>query len=185
VAPLLDALVGRVTGNPTVRREQADARAAEARAHRERVAARPTLVVDLGADFGDPTLPGTNYRAQLAFEVPLFNARGAYARKEEANAAAARARSDAERTRLVASLVAAYRTFGAVSARTKALEDGVVPAAEAAADAVEESYRLGRAPLVAVLEAQKARIDATQALIEARAARVNAWIDVERAVGQP
>lgn len=182
--PLAD-LLSKVNGNPSVRREESDARAAEARADRERALARPIIVLDVGADMGDPTLPGTNYRAQLAVEVPIINRRGAQVEREQALATAARGRSGAERARLLAALESAYRTFNASSARATALATGVVPAAEAAATATEEAYTLGRAPLVALLDAARARIDARLALLDAQAARANAWIEVEHAVGQP
>jgi outer membrane protein TolC len=183
--PPYGVLAARMIANPAVRREELDARAAEARADRERALVRPMLTLDLGIDALDPTLPTTNYRAQLGVEVPLFNQRGGYIERERMNAAAARTRSGAERIRRSAELIASYRTFAAISARTKALAEGVVPAADAAAVAMEESYTLGHAPLVAVLDAEKARIDARLTLLEARAARANAWIDVERAIGEP
>lgn len=182
-APLAE-LVAKIGGNPAVRREDADALAADARVHRERTLVRPTLVLDLGADMGDPTQPTTNYRAQLAIDLPIFNQRGGYIDRERAAAAAARSRSSTERARALAALESAYRTFVAISARAKALAEGVVPAARAAAIATEEQYTLGRAPLVALLDAEKARVDANLSLVSALGARANAWIEVERAIGQ-
>ncbi len=191
--PSMPELLARVGDNPSAKREDLDAHAAEERASRERALVRPGLTLDLGLDAFDPTLcpgpgscnPPVNYRAQLGIEVPVFNQRGSFIDREQANAAVARARADAERRRLAAELTAAYRTFEAVSARKNALEEGVVPAAEAAANATEEAYSLGhvRAPLVAVLDAERTRIDARLALIEARAARASAWVDVLQAVG--
>jgi cobalt-zinc-cadmium efflux system outer membrane protein len=183
--PALGALALRVNDNPAARREDFDALASEAHASRERALVRPAMTLNLGMDVADPTLPATNYRAQLGIEVPLFNQRGAYVEREQMGAAVARARADAQRRRLTADLVSAYRTFEAVSARRKALEEGVLPAAEAAANATEESYALGHAPLVTVLDAERARIDARISLIEARAARASAWIDVMQAAGWP
>jgi outer membrane protein TolC len=191
-APPLASLLPRVGDNPSARREDLDAHASEERASRERALVRPALTLDLGMDAFDPTLcptgrscgdPPINYRAQLGIEVPLFNQRGSYVDRERANAAVARARAEAERRRLASDLVSAYRTFEAVSSRRKALEEGVVPAAEAAANATEESYSLGHAPLVAVLDAERTRIDARLALIEARASRASAWVGVMRALG--
>lgn len=181
--PPLAELTERVATNPSVRREEADARAAEARASRERALVRPAMTVELGVDAFDPTLPGTNYRGQLAIEVPLFNRRGSHVDRELYAARNAEARALAQRTRLSAGLVAAYRRFEAVSARVKALGDGVLPAAEAAAVATEEAYSLGRSPLFAVIDAERTRLDARLAWLEARADRANAWIEVEYAAG--
>ena len=98
-------------------------------------------------------------------------------------AVAARSQFQAEQIRLSSELIVAYRTFGALTQQAQTLAGGVLPAAAAAARATEESYALGRAPLVAVLDAERARIDAELTLIESQGARANAWIDVERALG--
>jgi outer membrane protein TolC len=181
----LATLAARLGTVPTVRREIADAAAAQARAHRERALVRPLMNLDLGVDAFDPTLPATNYRAQLGVEVPLFHQRGPLVEREVMAERAARARAGAERAHVAADLLVAYRTFEAMAARTRALEDGVVPAAEAAAGATRESYALGRAALITVLDAERARLDARLSVLEARAARVLAWIDVEHAIGVP
>lgn len=183
--PTLTTLLARLDGNPQVRRESADAAAAEARADRERAYVRPAMFVELGFDYGDPTLDGTNYRGLLGIEVPLFNFRGPLIDREKAAADLARARENSVRARLTAELTTAFLTFEAATSREKALDEAVVPAAKAAADAIEESYTLGRAALVAVLDAERARLDAIVSLVEARVARANAWIEVERLVGAP
>jgi len=184
-APPLAALESRIDGNPSVRREGADARAAQARRDRERALVRPALTLDVGADIGDPTLPTTNYRAQLGIEVPLWHQRGYYVERETAAEHAARSRGAAERAHAHADLIVAYRSFEASSTLVKTLAEGVVPASEAAAVATEESYSLGHAPLVSVLDAERSRIDARLSLLEARASRALSWIDVEHAVGAP
>ena len=144
---------------------------------------RPNLTLELGADLWDPGLPRTNYRAMVGLEIPLFHFRGPNISRAESLATAARARAVTEDARLQADLKSAYVTFVAAGARVKALESGVVPASEKAASATEESYVLGRAALVAVLDAERALNEARIALLEARAATSNAWIEVEHLVG--
>jgi cobalt-zinc-cadmium efflux system outer membrane protein len=185
IPPSLAELSAHVATSPLVRRENADARAADARADRERALVRPAFTLELGMDVGDPAFSGNNYRGQIGLEVPLVNQRGAYVDRERKAAAVARSRGRAERNRVAADLDAAYQRFVAVSARTTALATGVVPGAEAAANATEEAYAMGRSALVAVLDAERARIDARLGLLEARAARASAWVDVEFAVGSP
>ena len=181
--PALEALRGQVAENPGVLRATAEVRASEARAASERAQVRPLMTLDVGADLYDPTLPATNYRAQLAFEMPIFSQRGPLIEREQRRAAVARSQASAEHVRLSSALIVAYRLFGALTQQARTLADGVVPAAVAAARATEESYTLGRAPLVAVLDAERARIDAQLSLIESQAARANAWLDVELALG--
>jgi outer membrane protein, heavy metal efflux system len=188
----LGDLVARLEESPVLRRERAAAHAAEMRADRERALVRPAVTVDVALDAWDPTLcpgnapcanPPVNYRGGLSFEVPILNQRGPYIDRERALASVARTREAAERVRLMAALTTAYRVFEAWSASARTLGEGVVPAADAAADATEESYALGRAPLFAVLDAEKAGIDARLSLLDARTQQADAWIEVERAVG--
>lgn len=183
VAPSVDELVAQIPSNPSVRRALAEVSASIARADSERAQVRPVLSLDLGADLYDPTLPATNYRGELRIEVPLFNQRGPLIEREERKAAAARAQVRLSQTQQSSALITAYRTFVALTRQANALSLGVVPAAESAAQATEESYTLGRAPLVSVLDAERARIDARLSLIETRAARANAWIDLELSLG--
>ena len=183
-APPLPSLSARLDASPIVRRENSDARAAEARVSREKALARPTPVLDLGADIGDPTTPGTNYRAGIAIDVPILSQRGPQIDRERANAAAARSRASLELTRNRAGLSAAYHTFVGADARAKMLAM-VLVAADAAARATSESYQLGRAQLVAVLDASRTRLDTRLTLAEAIGTRALAWIDIERAIGAP
>jgi cobalt-zinc-cadmium efflux system outer membrane protein len=188
VPPLPKPLAALVSGTaraPAVQREEATARAAEAHAHRERALVRPTLVLEVGADIGDPTLPGTNFRALLGVEVPLLNHRVPYVQRELAVATAAHTRAELEQIQATADLSIAYRKFEAHSARFANYRDVVQPAATEAARAIREAYALGRAPLAAVLEAERAQIEASLAVLQAQATRADDWIDVERAVGAP
>jgi cobalt-zinc-cadmium efflux system outer membrane protein len=185
-APALGVLLARLDGSIPVRREQADVRASAARVARERALVRPNLALDLGVDVGDPTLNNaTNYRAQLAVDVPVFNQRGAYVDREIAAGDEARAREQAARVRGASELTAAYRTYEAATTQERTLVDAVVPAARAAARATEDAYALGRAQLVAVLDAERALVDARIAALDAQAARATAWADVQHAIGAP
>jgi cobalt-zinc-cadmium efflux system outer membrane protein len=193
--PSLASLLGRVGASAAVRREQSDVRASEARADRERALVRPGLTLDLGLDAWDPTLlppgaaagsePPVNYRGQLMVDVPIFNQRGPYIDRERAQADVARARVRAAQVQSVAELTAAYRTYEAATAQQRTLAESVVPAAHAAAKATEEAYALGRAQLVALLDAERGLVDARVAALAAQAARENAWADVDHAVGTP
>ena len=182
-APQLTDLWQRTASNPSVQRANAEAAASQARASNERAQVRPLMSLDLGADLYDPTTPATNYRAQLGVEVPVFNQRGPLIEREERRSVAARWQARAEQARLGSALVFAYRTYVAASQRMQALSEGVLPAAVAAARATEESYSLGRAPLVAVLDAERARIETELSFVESRGAQADAWLEVEHTLG--
>jgi len=195
VAPTLPSLLARLDGSAAIRREQSDVRAADAHVERERALVRPSMGLDLGVDAWDQTLlpqgaPANataplNYRAQLTFDIPLFNQRGAYVDREKAQGDVARARVQSARIQASAELTAAYRTFEAATARQRTLVDSVVPAAQGAAKGTEEAYTLGRAQLVAVLDAERALVDTRVTALEAQAARASAWADVGHALGTP
>lgn len=182
-AATLNELARRLDRNPEVVRQERAEHAALLHADAESALARPALSLELGVDAYDPTLPATNYRAGLGLELPLFNQRGAYVERERAAADVARERQRVARVHLSAELVAAFRRTEALSGRVVALQNGVVPAAESAASALEDAYTLGRVPLASVLDAEQSRITARLDLLEARADRADAWIDVERAAG--
>jgi cobalt-zinc-cadmium efflux system outer membrane protein len=118
-------------------------------------------------------------------DVPIFNQRGAYVDREMAQGDVARARVQAVRVQSAAELSSAYVTFQAATAQRETLAGSVVPAARGAAKAIEDAYALGRAQLVAVLDAERSLVDARVLALEAQARRANAWADVEHAMGAP
>ena len=188
----LVTLASRVDESALVKRAQSEVAAAEARADRERALVRPTIGVDLGFDAYDATLcsvpgcnPPVNLRGQLSFEVPLFNQRGPLIDREHALAEVARSRVHAAHVEATAALVAAYRIYQAATLARRTLADAVVPAAREAARSTEEAYSLGRAQLVAVLDAERSLVDAQVLALQAQAAQADAWIDVEHAMGTP
>jgi cobalt-zinc-cadmium efflux system outer membrane protein len=184
--PPLDALRARLETSALVRREQSDLRAAEARADRERALVRPAMMLDLGFDALDRTLNNaTSYRAQLSVEVPILQQRGAYIDRERALGEVARARVRAALALGAAELTAAYRTFEAATARQRTLTEAVEPASRAAAKATEEAYGLGRAPLIAVLDAERVLVETRVSGLQAQAARARAWAEVQHALGGP
>jgi cobalt-zinc-cadmium efflux system outer membrane protein len=193
--PPLASLLARVDASPAVRREQSDARAAEARVARERALVRPNLLLDLGLDAFDPTLlapnsppgaePPVNYRAQLTVEVPIFNQRGAFVDRERAQGDVARERVRVAQAQAATELTTAYLIYEAATAQQRTLSESVVPAAGGAARATEEAYALGRAQLIAVLDAERALVDARVSALQAQAARAVAWADAEHALGIP
>ena len=179
-----------------MRRELSDVHASEARVDRERALVRPGHVARPRArrprpDAAPPTRrrrqPPVNYRAQLAIEVPLFNQRGAYIEREQAQGDVARARVRGRpRAGGAAELTAAYRTFEAATARQRTLADGVVPAAQRrGARPPRRRTRSAARSSSPCSTPSGALVDARVTALEAQAARANAWADVEHALGAP
>jgi cobalt-zinc-cadmium efflux system outer membrane protein len=181
--PALSQLLAKLPQSPALQRAQLEIRAAEARVASERAQIRPALSLDLSAEYFDPTVPSTNYIAQLGLEVPLFNQRGPMIERERWRTEGARFRLGAEQKARSSALLVAYRNFAAQARRQQTLVEGVLPAVRAAAQAAEESYGLGRTPLVSVLEARQASINAELDLVATEAARAQSWIEVEHLLG--
>jgi cobalt-zinc-cadmium efflux system outer membrane protein len=181
--PTLAQLLAHLPQSPALQRAQLEIRAAEARVANEQAQVRPALSLDLSAEYFDPTMPATNYIAQLGLEVPLFNQRGYMIERERWKTASARFRLGAERRAKRSALLVAYRNFAAQARRQRTLLEGVLPAVRAAAQAAQESYGLGRTPLVSVLEARQASINAELDLVATEAATAQSWIEVEHLLG--
>jgi cobalt-zinc-cadmium efflux system outer membrane protein len=183
--PTLAQLLARLPQSPALQRAQLEIRAAEARVASERAQVRPALSLDLSAEYFDPTTPATNYIIQLGLDLPLFNQRGYMIERERWKIESARFRLGAERRVKSSALLIAYRNFAAQARRAQTLFEGVLPAVHAAAQAAQESYGLGRTPLVSVLEARQASINAELDLVATEAARAQSWVEVEHLLGDP
>jgi len=183
--PPLATLLTQLSASVHVKREFDDARASRMRASRERGLNRPLMLLDLGADAFDSSLPATNLRAQLAIEVPLFNQRGGFIDRERANEDVAMSRQRAVLARVSSELVGAYRSYEAATDREKVLTEAVLPASEASVHAMQDAYDLGRSALLALLDAQRALLITRVDAIEATATRAAAWADVQHALGSP
>ncbi len=160
--------------------------AAEAQVRHERARAAPAVDAGIAAERpeGDAS---TSLLAGLAgsIEIPVFD-------QNQARIAAAEYRRDAlrkEHEALAAEVTHAVR--GALerarSAQAAAqFADGeLLPQAEAAAALASRAYALGETTALALLDSQRALLQARQSAAAARAAAARAHLDLERALGAP
>ena len=143
----------------------------------------PHVALDLGAAFGDATLPGTDYRVGLTVEVPLLGHGGASVRVAESRLATARLTGQVTAAHLGAELVAARARFAAATAHVASLDRDVLPAQREAADLARAAFREGQTGLVLVLEAERALAEAEGEAIDARAEAATAYVELEWASG--
>jgi cobalt-zinc-cadmium efflux system outer membrane protein len=168
--PDLAAYLDRAAkSSPPVLAQQAQAAAATARfdlAQRERW---PTMALSAGADFNDPTQPGTNKWIGLGFGIPLGKsaAAGAAAAERDREAASLqveqRLAADAAQT--------AWRAARSARLRFEAVDTDAVPAAREAMELTRLAYKEGRADLFRVLDAERALDEA----LTVRADALEAW----------
>jgi cobalt-zinc-cadmium efflux system outer membrane protein len=169
--PPLDALLARLGAHPRVAQAQAERDAAGARAERERADRWPTPDLSLTVLQRD-TSAGFGLRAGLAFDVPLWSRNAGAIAVQTAQAAQAEARGAAARQALAADLCAAQVRWSAARRRAAFFQTEQLPAAQQVFAQATAAYTLGRAPFVAVLQAQ-AELARTQA--EGHDAAGEAW----------
>lgn len=168
--------------SPAVLVARTEREAAERRIRSERALATPDVTVSLGAR----RLEGDNATAMVAglsIPLPFFNRNRGGVESASASARAAEARlaqvaADAEADRLTARSKAR-----AADARVTAAIEGEAAAGEAYRLA-RIGYEGGKMPLIELLGARRALVDAKARAIDARLARVQALADIARLQGQ-
>jgi cobalt-zinc-cadmium efflux system outer membrane protein len=189
--PSLEQLVERVAAHPSLRRDEAQVRAAGERVGLEKRLRFPIVSAELVMSYGDPTLTDargvqrTDLIAGAAFELPVLSLRQGAIDRAHAQRGVAEATGAADAVHLRADLVDAFRRTEAASTRARELARKALPAMEEAYAMTEESYKAGRADLVRVLEAQRAIVDLRLAQVEAVATWARAFADLERASSGP
>ena len=155
--------------SPPVLAQEAQAAAAAARFDLARRERWPSMALNAGADFNDPTQPGTNKWIGLGFGIPLGKSAAADAAAAERDREAAslqveqRLAADAAQT--------AWRAAHSARLRFEVLDSDAVPAAREAMELTRLAYTEGRADLFRVLDAERALNEA----LTVRADALEAW----------
>ncbi len=176
----LDHWVSLLEKHPAVIGAEAERLAALARAAQERTVNRPAPDVTIELS----NLPGgLGVRGTVAAEVPLLSRNEGPIRAAEATAVEATEREKATRAKLAAGLRAAWTRLTAAVSRARFFAETQVPAAVQVEELARVSYREGRAPLVAVLQAQGDAMSSRLQAVDAVGDAQNALADVEEAAG--
>jgi outer membrane protein TolC len=154
--------------SPELAVAEAELRAAEARVALRARERRPTTSLEAGADWNDPTQPGTDALLGLGITFPT----GARAALDAAGAGrdAARARLDLARRRVEADLESAWSAVAAARQRFEVIDTIARPAAAEAAELTRIAYGEGQLDLFRLLDAERA-------LAEAERDRADAYLD--------
>jgi cobalt-zinc-cadmium efflux system outer membrane protein len=193
--PPLEALLSQAQRvHPELRALAAEQRAAERRASAARADLRPVPVVDLIAEVLDPTTCNPTLtentgprcvgpRANLGFDLPIFNLNGGPIARANAEARAAAVKSDAAWRRVEATLRAAHENWTAATVRARFFDAEYVPAAERVEQMAREGFTAGKTGLLPLIEAERALLDAHLGRAEAQFAVQAARADLEEASG--
>jgi cobalt-zinc-cadmium efflux system outer membrane protein len=190
--PALPALLAEARKvHPELRALAAEQRAAESRASAARADRRPVPIIDLIAELDDPTTCGNpdngprciGPRANLGFDLPLFNLNGGPIERANAEARAAAIKSEAAWRKVEATLRAAYENWTAATVRSRFFDAEYVPAAERVEQMAREGFTAGKTGLLPLIEAERALLDAELGRAEAQFAVQSARADLEEASG--
>ena len=145
----------------------------------------PAPVLSVGAVFDAPGEFDVGGRAALSLAVPLFSRNqgeiaGSLVRSSQAQLRRASLRREVE-----ARAHAALGRAAAQRARAESYRKTLLPTATEIEALAEESYRLGRAGLLSVLDAQRALRDVRAEATAARLAEQSALADLEDVLGGP
>jgi cobalt-zinc-cadmium efflux system outer membrane protein len=145
----------------------------------------PTPVFSLGAVFNAPGEFDVGYRAGLSLAVPIFDRNQGQIAGSLALADQARTRRDALRRSVEAKTFAAHARAEAQRAQVAAYRETLVPTATTIESLAEEGYRLGRSPVLAVLDAQRTLRDAKSEYLSSLLSLQSALADLEDVLGGP
>lgn len=193
--PPLDALVAAAAkDHPELRALAAEKFAAEARRRAARAELRPTFALDLIAEVLDPDTCNRSLvdkigarcvgpRANLGFDLPIFNLNGGAVERAEAEARAAAIKAEATWRKVQATLRAAYENWSAATARARFFDGDYVPAAERVEAMAREGFAAGKTGLLPLIEAERSLLDARLGRADAFFAVQSARADLEEASG--
>jgi cobalt-zinc-cadmium efflux system outer membrane protein len=179
----LATLLAKTRAHPEVRAAQARVAASQAQVEVQRKRAWPQLSLEAEASIDDRTLPGSDFRAGLGMELPLFGRTSEAVNAAAAERDAARAQSDATQHAIAAQLVTAYRRCQAALERVRSLHDDVLPAQREAERLARAAYAEGQQGFTAVVQAERALIELEQASLDAQEELALAVIDLEWSSG--
>jgi cobalt-zinc-cadmium efflux system outer membrane protein len=161
---------------------RAELRAADARVERRARDKRPQPSLEVGADWNDPTQPGTD--ALLGLEITFPTRGDAALSTAHAERDAAFARVELARRRVDADLATAYAAAAAARVRFEIVDESARPAAAEAADLTRVAYDEGRLDLFRLLDAERALAEAERDRADAYLAWGVAYADLERLAPQ-
>jgi outer membrane protein TolC len=154
--------------SPELAVADAELRSAEARVALRSRERRPTTSLEAGADWNDPTQPGTDALLGLGITFPTKGR--AVLEAARADRDAAQARLDLARRRVEADLESAWSAVAAARRRFEVIDQTARPAAAEAAALTRLAYGEGELDLFRLLDAERA-------LAEAERDRADAYLD--------
>jgi outer membrane protein, heavy metal efflux system len=145
----------------------------------------PNLGIQFGADFNSPPDFQTGARGQLSMELPLFSRNQGEIAQSVANGLALEGALEATRRAVIARVGTAYFDLEARRTQVHLYRDTLLPSSRQLEEMTEESYRSGKANILAVLNAQHDVQQAQRDYLASLLAMQSAFAQLEEAIGDP
>ena len=145
----------------------------------------PTPTFTFGTALDAPGEFDVGPHAGVSLTIPLFSRNQGEIAGSLARTDTAQTRRDALRRQVEASVYAAIERVTAQRAQVEAFRTELVPTATTIEELAEESYRLGRDPILMALAAQRSLKDLRSEYVQALLALQTAIADLEDSLGAP
>jgi outer membrane protein, heavy metal efflux system len=145
----------------------------------------PTPTVSVGGVFDAPGELRAGWTGGVSFSVPLFNRSGGEAAEARATLLQLQVKRDAIGRSVENAVFAALARIDGQRRQVEAYRTTIVPAAVELAALAEESYKLGRSPVLAFIEAQRSLRDTRREYLQALVEFQTAVADLEEVIGAP
>jgi outer membrane protein TolC len=182
--PPVEPLRAGLADHPEARAGRARIAAAEAAVRGAERARWPGIALDVEVDAHDATLPGTDARIGVSFDLPLFGRLGARAAAARSATRARTAEARAIDAALAGRLELAHRRWLAATRRARSMRDDVLPIEERSAALARVAFKEGARDLTTVLEAERALLAVKAEVVDAAVGAALAQADAEQAAGR-
>jgi len=145
----------------------------------------PTPTLTFGLPMHAPDEFRVGQSLGIAMTIPLFSRNQGEIAQSRATASHLEARRDAARRTVESQVFGALARIEALRKQLDAFRSRVVPAATELAALAEESYKMGRTPVLTLLDAQRALRDVRREFLDALLEYQAALGDLEEVIGAP
>jgi outer membrane protein, heavy metal efflux system len=180
---LPDLVVRATDANPDLQHLAQEARVEQSKEKMYKAERFPEVSIEAGADFNSPPDFKTGARGQLTVGLPIFSRYQGELAQSSATQRLIEAELSAKRRSVSGAVEAAYNEVNARLTEVNLYQKTVIPAGRKLESLTEESYRAGKANILAVIDAQRTvhqnERDYLQSLLELQ----QAFSELEETVG--
>jgi cobalt-zinc-cadmium efflux system outer membrane protein len=169
--------------NVDLLRSQREIAIEQARTSQLRAERIPTPVFSVGGVFNAPDEFNAGLSGGVSLTIPLFSRNQGEIAQSSATISQLRAEHEAARRTVENQLFGAWTRMQALRRQVDRYRDQIVPTATSLEALAEDSYKLGRSPLLSVLEAQRNLRDVRREYLQALAEFQTAIADLEEILG--